>query len=282
LPRLFPPFEEIKVFTPAVVIFGMILIIGSIGLFLTSKFKPELYQESDNIYAAIGFVCGLILVFSLDLGAAMIFQQMLMIGALITLMWQFLQTRAENKRLKGGGRSAGREAPVRKSGYNARLDDEPEYAPVKRGGRRNDDRFDRQFQPSGYDDGYSEPERRGGRMLPGYAQQPEDSYQQDYPAYEEPAPAPRSRTDRRASSINDQDDWTAPSENRDWDDRPQPRPNRDVRRDEKPKNPPRNQKRRSSLEDSADEPAAKSSAYVEYEPVNPPPSGQPVEFPDQY
>jgi Ycf66 protein N-terminus len=278
------------VFTPAVVIFGMILIIASIGLFFTSKFKPELYQDSDNIYAGIGFVCGLILVFSLDLGAAMIFQQMLMIGALVTIMWQFLQVRAENKRLKGGGRSTGREAPARKSGYNARLDDEPEYAPVKRNGRRGEDRFDRQFQPSGYDDGYGEPERRGGRMLPGYAQQPEDqSYQRDYPVYEEPAPAPRNRTERRAAA---EDDWTAPNENRDWDDsaysrsegdRPQPRSNRDARRDDKPKNsPPRNPKRRSSLEDSADEPAAKSSAYVEYEPVNPPPNGQPIEFPDQY
>jgi Ycf66 protein N-terminus len=267
---------------PAALLFGLILILASLGLFLTSKFKPDLYQESDNIYAVIGIVCGLLLLISLDLGAAMAFQQLLMIGALISIMWQFMQVRAENKRLKGGGRSSGREAPARKSGYNARLDDEPEYAPAKRGGKRNDDRFDRQFQPSGYDDGYGEPERRGGRMLPGYAQQPEDSsYQQrDYPVYEEPAPAPRSRTDRRAA---EEDDWTAPNENRDWDDRPQPRPQRDDRREEKPRNTaPRDRKRRSSLEDSADEPAAKSSAYVEYEPVNPPPNGQPVEFPDQY
>jgi hypothetical protein len=128
---------------PAALLFGLILILASLGLFLTSKFKPDLYQESDNIYAIIGIICGMLLLISLDLGAAMAFQQLLMIGSLITIMWQFIQVRAENKRLKGGGRSAGREAPPRKSGYSARIDDEPEYAPTKRGNRRNEDRFDR-------------------------------------------------------------------------------------------------------------------------------------------
>ena len=126
----------------AAALFGLVLIIASVSLFLTSKFKPDLYQESDNIYAVIGIVCGILLVASYDLGAAMAFQQMLMIGSLITIMWQFMQVRAENKRLKGGGRSAGREVPSR-SGYSARIDDEPEYAPAKRRNRRGEDRFDR-------------------------------------------------------------------------------------------------------------------------------------------
>ena len=128
---------------PAALLFGLVLILASLGLFLTSKFKPDLYQESDNIYAIIGIICGLLLLVSLDLGAAMAFQQLLMIGSLISIMWQFIQVRAENKRLKGGGRSAGREAPSRKSGYTARIDDEPEYVPAERRNRRNKDRFDR-------------------------------------------------------------------------------------------------------------------------------------------
>jgi hypothetical protein len=126
----------------AAALFGLVLIIASVSLFLTSKFKPDLYQESDNIYAVIGIVCGILLVASYDLGAAMAFQQMLMIGSLITIMWQFMQVRAENKRLKGDSRSNGRETSSR-SGYNARIDDEPEYAPAKRRNRRNEDRFDR-------------------------------------------------------------------------------------------------------------------------------------------
>ncbi len=271
-------------FTPAVVIFGMILIMASIGLFFTSKFKPELYQESDNIYAGIGFVCGLILVFSLDLGAAMIFQQMLMIGALVTVMWQFLQVRAENKRLKGGGRSSGKEerSAGRRGGYNARLDDEQEYVPQKRSRPKDTDRLDRQFQPSGYDDGYDAPERRGDRILPGYSRT-EPVQRNDYDRYEERASnsrnrrtAPEESRSRRAENPPE-DDWSTNSESRDWDNRQRPR------REEKPSAPePRNRQRRSSLDDSADEPAAKSTAYVDYEPVEPPANAQPVEFPDQY
>jgi Ycf66 protein N-terminus len=276
------------VFTPAVVIFGMILIMASIGLFFTSKFKPELYQESDNIYAGIGFVCGLILVFSLDLGAAMIFQQMLMIGALVTVMWQFLQVRAENKRLKGGGRNTGKEerSTGRRGGYNARLDDEQEYVPQKRNRQRDTDRSDRQFQPSSYEEGFPAPDRRGDRMLPGYVRDevPENrqrnDYSPEYDRYEERAMnrngrgAPAADNKSRRAENPPQDDWSTPAENRDWESRP--------RREEKSSPPPRNKPRRSSLEDSADEPAAKSTAYVEYEPVDPTVKGQPVEFPDQY
>jgi Ycf66 protein N-terminus len=268
---------------PAALLFGLILILASLGLFLTSKIKPDLYQESDNIYAVIGVVCGLLLLISLDLGAAMAFQQLLMIGALISIMWQFMQVRAENKRLKGGGRSNGREAPARRSGYNARLDDEPEYAAPKRSRRAEVERYDRQFQAGGYDDGYPEPERRGGRMLPGREEQmpaeprQRSDYSNDYDRYEERAA--NSRVDRsRRVETPPEDDWSAPANNnRDWEAPQRPR------REEKSNNSvPKNRPRRSSLEDSADEPAAKSTAYVDYEPVDPPANGQPVEFPDQY
>jgi Ycf66 protein N-terminus len=252
-PPPYHPSEEITVFTPAVVIFGMILIMASIGLFFTSKFKPELYQESDNIYAGIGFVCGLILVFSLDLGAAMIFQQMLMIGALVTIMWQFLQVRAENKRLKGGGRSNNKEerSSGRRGGYNARLDDEPEYVPQKRSRPRDTDRSDRQFQPNSYEDGFQAPDRRGSRMLPsGYTREepmPDvrmpDVRQRDYTSdnnydrYEERATNSRDYRSSRAENPP-QDDWSAPAENRDWEANLRPR------RDEKPSSAPRKKPRR--------------------------------------
>lgn len=274
-------------FTPAVVLFGMILIVASLGLFLTSKFKPELHQESDNIYAGIGVVCGIILALSFTLDPLMVFQQMLMIGTLVTITWQFLQTRAENKRLKGGGRSSAKEErSARRGGYSARLDDEQEYVPQKRSRPRDTDRSDRQFQPSSYEEGFQAPDRRGGRMLPsGYTReepmpdmrQRNDSapeYGNNYDRYEERANNSRDDRSRRAETPL-QDDWSPPAENRDWEANPRPR------REEQPSSP-RKKPRRSSLEDSADEPAAKSTAYVEYEPVDPAVNGQPVEFPDQY
>ncbi len=105
---------------PAALLFGLVLIIASLFLFLTSKFKPNLYEESDNIYVGIGIVCGLLLLISLDLGAAMAFQQMLMIGMMVTMMWRLINIRAENKLLKS--RKQGVESP--NASYNARLEDD--------------------------------------------------------------------------------------------------------------------------------------------------------------
>ncbi|MFM2303572.1 MAG: hypothetical protein RLZZ135_982 [Cyanobacteriota bacterium] len=105
---------------PASVLFSLVLIIASLSLFIVSKLKPNLYEESDNIYVGVGIVCGLLLLASLELGAAMAFQQLLLISATITLMWRFINLRAENKQLKN--RQVGTERP--KSVYNARLEDD--------------------------------------------------------------------------------------------------------------------------------------------------------------
>lgn len=185
---------------PAPLLFGLVLILASLSLFLTSKFKPDLYQESDNIYAIVGIICGLLLLISLDLGAAMAFQQLLMIGSLITIMWQFMQVRAENKRLKDGSRSPGREASPRKSGYTALIDDEPEYAPAKRNNRRNKDRFDR-----------SNNEREDREEFPSRATRelPEDRFAQTPPRRRltEPDRTEVSYLARRQNDSWDEEDW---------------------------------------------------------------------------
>jgi Ycf66 protein N-terminus len=117
---------------PASLLFGLVLIIASISLFLTSKLKPNLYEDSDNIYAIVGIVCGLLLMVTFDLGAAMAFQQLLLLSATISLMWRLINLRAENKQLKGTERS--------KSGYNARLEDNyPETPRERRQGKRRRD-----------------------------------------------------------------------------------------------------------------------------------------------
>jgi Ycf66 protein N-terminus len=264
---------------PAPLLFGLILVVASLSLFLTSKFKPELHQESDNIYAVIGVVCGLLLLTQLDLGIGMAFQQMLMIGTVITLMWQYVQVRAENKRLKGsgGGRSnSGRETGGRRSGYAAKIDEEPEYAaPVRSTARRLNS--DRQDQWNNYDDEYDQPVRDNGRMLPEYrrADQVDDMPRQrsEYSDYE----APEARDYNRRSNTDNVDRQQPPvAENR----------SRRSRRSNsaEPATPSRN-RRRSSIDDSADEPAAKSSAYVDYEPVDsvvPEGEDKPLQFPDQY
>jgi hypothetical protein len=104
---------------PAALLFGLVLIIASLSLFIVSKVKPNLYEESDSIYVVLGIVCGLLLLISLELSAAMAFQQLLLLSATITLMWRFINLRAENKQLKN--RQSGVERP---KAYNASLEDD--------------------------------------------------------------------------------------------------------------------------------------------------------------
>jgi Ycf66 protein N-terminus len=305
----------------AAALFGLVLIIASLSLFLTSKFKPDLYQESDNIYAVIGIVCGILLVASYDLGAAMAFQQMLMIGSLITIMWQFMQIRAENKRLKGGGRSAGREAPAWKSGYSAQIDDEPEYAPAKRGNRRTKDRFDRSNNER--EDREELPSRRSATR-----QLPENQFTEIAPRRrrtESDRPETSSLARRQNDSWDNEDDWNdeAPTpvrralpdadlanqqperlsarrrpERNDLDDRGRNMDSNDDpgsaprRRRPRPENPgdssqqmastaPTRQRSESSSKEGT------TANYVDYEPIDPPsglpPGGsEPIVFPDRY
>jgi hypothetical protein len=308
------PSEEITVSfgTPAGLLFGLVLILASIALFLTSKFKPDLYQESDNIYAVIGIICGLLLLINFNLDPAMAFQQLLMIGSLITTMWQFLQVRAENKRLKGGGRSAGREAPPWKSGYSARIDDEPEYAPAKRGNRRNADRFDRSNNER--EDREELPSRRSATR-----ELPEERFPEAAPRRRLAEPA---RTEVSALARRQNDSWDSDEE---WnneepvqvrralpdDDLVSQQPERRAtrRRPERPElgdtdrsrdddnfgsAPRRRRPRPNNPEDGQSQRVASASSregnsanYVDYEPIDPPsglPSSgsEPIVFPDRY
>jgi Ycf66 protein N-terminus len=79
--------------TPAL-LFGLILLVASIALFIFGRLKPELQRGSDSVYAIVGIVCALILFGSaFDLSLGMSFQQLLMIGTLIALMWENIQAR---------------------------------------------------------------------------------------------------------------------------------------------------------------------------------------------
>ncbi|NJM46768.1 MAG: hypothetical protein HC860_11945 [Alkalinema sp. RU_4_3] len=79
--------------TPAL-LFGIILLVASIGLFFWGRLKPELARDSDNVYSIIGIICSVILFTSaFDLSLILGFQQLLLIGSVIALMWENLQKR---------------------------------------------------------------------------------------------------------------------------------------------------------------------------------------------
>jgi hypothetical protein len=140
--------------TPAL-LFGLILLVASIALFVFGRLKPELQRDSDSVYAIVGIVCALILFGSaFDLSLGMSFQQLLMIGSLIALMWQNIQARQpKNMEARSGvldglrGRGNGREKSRR-----GPLDDD---RPVSR--------IRAEFDPTPLDDPYSSRRIRGGQ-----------------------------------------------------------------------------------------------------------------------
>jgi hypothetical protein len=115
--------------TPAL-LFGLILLVASIALFIFGRLKPEIQRDSDSVYAIIGVVCSLILFGSaFDLSLGMSFQQLLMIGALIALMWENIQARqpksvGSRRGVLDGVRGWGRDTPADMPRRGAPMDDD--------------------------------------------------------------------------------------------------------------------------------------------------------------
>jgi hypothetical protein len=192
---------------PAALLFGLVLIIASLSLFVVSKVKPNLYEESDSIYVVLGIVCGLLLLISLELSAAMAFQQLLLLSATITLMWRFINLRAENKQLKN--RQSGGERP---KAYNARLEDDYVETPRERrqGKRRRNV-------------GYEDEERRLLGDSREVAAEPMLSRRRGRSFDADDTQSDRYDERRSANVSNRRADW---DDETDWDDTPSPRTTR--------------------------------------------------------
>jgi hypothetical protein len=181
---------------PAALLFGLVLILASLSLFIVSKVKPNLYEESDSIYVVLGIVCGLLLLISLELSAAMAFQQLLLLSATITLMWRFINLRAENKQLKN--RQSGGERP---KAYNARLEDDLESPRERRPGKRR--------RSVGYEDedrrslGASQNSAMDDRVSTRRAR----SFDDPYPDEDRYSNRQDQNIDRRRADWDDESDW---------------------------------------------------------------------------
>ncbi|MCS7030944.1 MAG: Ycf66 family protein [Gloeomargarita sp. SKYG116] len=73
------------------------LIVGGVFLFFLGRLRPALRRDSDIVYALIALISGLILIIDFNLlNFGLIFQQVLMVGALIALTWENLVLRGKN------------------------------------------------------------------------------------------------------------------------------------------------------------------------------------------
>jgi hypothetical protein len=207
--------------TPAL-LFGIILLVASIGLFFWGRLKPELARDSDNVYSVIGIICSVILFTSaFDLSLILGFQQLLLIGAVIALMWENIQKRE----------------------------------PMALSPRREDDRSPRrpyraEYEETGYSGNagsrFGGSDDRGGRGLPrrDYDDRGSAPKNDRYLGSEEPKP---SRDAGRGSRRN-RDEESNPRDNSWGDEPPRSIPERSSRgeRSERPNERPNERPKRSS------------------------------------
>jgi hypothetical protein len=133
---------------PAPIFLGIVLILGGVILFFLGRLRPALRRDADVVYAIIALLSGLILLANFgNLGFGLVFQQVLMIGALVALTWENLILRSKNPTQRG------REIPPRRpresytppsyrqteSYRDTRRDDAYEEAPRRSSRRRRDE-----------------------------------------------------------------------------------------------------------------------------------------------
>jgi hypothetical protein len=214
--------------TPAL-LFGIILLIASIGLFFWGRLKPELARESDNVYSIIGIICAVILfISSFELNLIQSFQQLLMIGSVIALMWENIQKRD----------------------------------PVAMSPRRDDDRSPRrpyraEYEETGYSGNaggrFGGSDDRGGRGLPRRDYDDRGSAPKNDRYLEEPKP---SRDAGRGSRRN-RDEEIGPRDNSWGDEPPRTIPERSTSRGERSERPERPSERPKRDRDDMAPPAAR-------------------------
>lgn len=97
---------------------GIILIIGAISLFFLDKIKPGYERDSDKIYAVLGLISGIFLLAHLTMELVPAFQQIIMVGMVITLMVQNIRSRTpRDARVAQAG---GYDEPVERDRYRSR------------------------------------------------------------------------------------------------------------------------------------------------------------------
>lgn len=152
--------------TPVPLLLGIFMVICGVALFFLDRFKPGYERDSDKVYAILFLMSGVFLLANLNLDVLSSFQQMLMVGMLVALMIQNINSRAPLVRtgFPGDGGDVGGGGGYRPSRGGGRP---PVYAPDNRANLRAE--IDRDYGPA---DPYNRPrpmlEGRGEPGRPPY------------------------------------------------------------------------------------------------------------------
>ena len=164
--------------TPVSLLIGLILILGSVGLFFLDKIKPTYARDSDKVYAVFILIAGILALTHWEINIGESFQMLLMAGMLTTLMIENIRTREPKLQAptqpfdNRPPRPRYNEAPPVRRGYRAELDN-----------RIDPNRIDPRTAPPGF---RGEP-TRAPRMAPARAESWGDAPRAPYEEYRGPA-----------------------------------------------------------------------------------------------
>lgn len=227
-------------------ILGLFLAVAGAGLYFMRSIRPELSRDHDIFFAAVGLLCGLILMFQgWRLDPILQFSQFLLMGSAISFAVETIRLRGATVEQARRNTPFVDERPVSRE-YRAQLEELEPY--------ETDERYESKRRLRGYE------EQRTSRSSAYDNEQPRTTRTRRPP--ERPGPS-STRPRRPRPPVNDSyDEWNEPQS--DWDERPT-RPRR-PKSEESTETPP---KRRPPRNPSPyqDEPPAPTE-YVDYHPVD--------------
>lgn len=249
-------------------ILGIVLAVAGAALYFLRSVRPELSRDQDIFFAAVGLLCGGILLFQgWRLDPILQFGQFLLTGSAIFFAFETIRLRGVTTEVaKRNTRIVDDDRPVSRS-YRAELMDELEPVEDYPDNRRLRGTTERRSRNDDYEEDYRRPPSRSSA----------DS-RSDRPS------STRTRTTRRPRpdegiSQRDEDEWESPrrSTTEEWsDERPtrtvkKPRPSSGSRSDRDLEASPKPKKRRPSQDSSRSrqDTEAIPTDYVDYQPIDP-------------
>jgi hypothetical protein len=255
-------------------ILGIFLAVAGAGLYFLRSIRPELSRDHDIFFAAVGLLCGLILLFQgWRLDPILQFGQFLLTGAAIFFAVETIRLRgATTEQAKRNTPIVDRDRPVSRSPVytDASLDLQLEPYEEEEEERYKKRRLSGEAEPrSSRSSGYNteEPRSPRSRRSPERRNPSQESRYDDY--RESPRQRrPRPTTERPSSQY---DAWKDTSEN--WEERPASRPRRPRPESDFSETPPEtSRKRRPRPADIGGTPYTDTEPiptdYVDYQPID--------------
>jgi hypothetical protein len=233
-------------------ILGIFLAVAGAGLYFLRSVRPELSRDHDIFFAAVGLLCGLILLFQgWRLDPILQFGQFLLTGAAVFFAFETVKLRGLTTEQARRGTSFVDERPVSRE-YRAELEPLDTYEP--------EEPYEDNPRLRGYDD------PRSSRSSSYQDEEPRTTRTRR-PAADSTSRKTSNRRPRNPSPSSDQEVYGDRRSGGDWEET-SPRPRRRPPSEVTGSKPPRTSQKRRPRQIIEDDPPFKGE-YVDYQPIDP-------------